>query len=123
MFSSSDFTMDLESGYGSSKLASAPGDAAEDAEVVTADRMEIEAAEILAALAHSKKRDVLAVATEFAAKWGCKGKRVRRRVSSSSSSESPPPDVDLNPVDPVQLCSDLTEVGLNCRITLMLSLF
>ncbi|OMO68281.1 hypothetical protein COLO4_29783 [Corchorus olitorius] len=101
--------MDLERCYGSSLLASTPGDAAGDAEAVTTDRMEIEAAEILAALAHSKKQDAAAVAAEFAAKWGCKGKRVRRRVSRSSSSESPPSDVGLNPVDPVQLGSDLAE--------------
>ncbi|OMO82153.1 hypothetical protein CCACVL1_12061 [Corchorus capsularis] len=99
--------MDLERCYSSSLLASTPGDAAGDAEAVSTDRMEIEAAEILAALAHSKKQDAAAVAAEFAAKWGCKGKRVRRRVSSSS--ESPPSDVGLNPVDPVQLGSDLAE--------------
>ncbi|XP_021289340.1 uncharacterized protein LOC110420382 isoform X2 [Herrania umbratica] len=98
--------MDLERGLASSSSASTPGEAAEGAEEVTADRMEMEAAEILAALAHSKKRDAVAVAVEFSAKWGCKGKRVSRRVSSS---ESPPSEIGLNPVDPVQSSSDLAE--------------
>ncbi|XVF07711.1 hypothetical protein REPUB_Repub06bG0163200 [Reevesia pubescens] len=94
--------MDLERGFVSSSLASTPG----DAEALVADRMEMEAAEILAALAHSKKRDAVSVALEFAAQWGCKRKRVRKRVSSS---ESLPSDICLNPVDPVQSGSDLAE--------------
>ncbi|KAK6290120.1 hypothetical protein POUND7_001661 [Theobroma cacao] len=98
--------MDLERGLASSSLASTPGEAAEGAEAVTADRMEMEAAEILAALAHSKKRDAVAAAAKFSAKWGCKGKRVSRRVSSS---ESPPSEIGLNQVDPVQSSSDLAE--------------
>lgn len=102
--------MDLERGLASSSLASTPGEAVEGAEAVTADRMEMEAAEILAALAHSKKRDAVAVAAKFSAKWGCKGKRVSRRVSSS---ESPPSEIGLNQVDPVQSSSDLAEVGFN----------
>ncbi|XP_022767126.1 uncharacterized protein LOC111311740 isoform X2 [Durio zibethinus] len=98
--------MDLERGFVSSSLASTPGDAAEDAEAVTTDPMEMEAAETLAALAHSKKQDAVGVATEFAAKWGCKGKRVSKRVSSS---ESPPSDIGLNPVHSLQSGSDLAE--------------
>ncbi|XVF55679.1 hypothetical protein PTKIN_Ptkin06aG0056400 [Pterospermum kingtungense] len=95
--------MDLERGSLSSFLTSRPGDAAEDVEVGATDQMEMEAAEILAALAHSTKRDVVSVAAEFAAKWGCKGKRVRKRLSSS---ESPPSDIGSNPV---QSGSDLAE--------------
>ncbi|XWS43438.1 hypothetical protein CRYUN_Cryun16bG0103700 [Craigia yunnanensis] len=98
--------MDLERGFVSSSLASTLGQAEEDSETVASDQMELEAAEILAALAHSKKRDAVSVAAEFAAKWGCKGKRARKRVSSS---ESPPSDIGLNPVDSVQSGSDLAE--------------
>ncbi|XP_022743277.1 uncharacterized protein LOC111294280 [Durio zibethinus] len=98
--------MDLERGFVSSSSASTSEDAAEDAEAVATDRMEMEAAEILAALAHSKKRDAVAVAAEFSAKWGCKGKRVRKRVSRS---ESPHSDTSLNPVGSVQSGSDLAE--------------
>ena len=97
----------MERGFVSSSLASTPGVAAEDAETVTTDRMELEAAEILAALAHPKKQDSVAVAAEFSAKWGCKGKRVRKRVSCS---ESPPSEIGLNPV---QSGSVLAEVGFN----------
>lgn len=98
--------MGLERGFVSSSLALTPGDMAEYVEAVVTDRMEIEAAEILAALSHSTKRDTVA----FAAKWGCKGKRVRNRVSSS---ESPHSDVGLHPVDPVHSGSDLAEVDSN----------
>ncbi|KAK8600462.1 hypothetical protein V6N13_059765 [Hibiscus sabdariffa] len=66
----------------------------------------LEAAEILTAFTHSKNRDAVSVGVEFAAKWGCKGKRARKRVSTS---ESPPSDIGLNSVDPVQSCSDLVE--------------
>ncbi|XWS66710.1 hypothetical protein CRYUN_Cryun05aG0223900 [Craigia yunnanensis] len=97
--------MDLERGFVSSSLASTPGVSAEDAESVATDRMEMEAAEILAALAHLKKQDAVVVAAEFSAKWGCKGKRVRKRVSCS---ESPPSDIGLNPV---HSGSDLAEDG------------
>ncbi|XWS55977.1 hypothetical protein CRYUN_Cryun09bG0046800 [Craigia yunnanensis] len=98
--------MDLERGFVSSSLASTPGDAAEDAEAMATDRMEREAAEILATLAYPKKRDAVSVGAEFSAQWGCKGKRVRKRVSSI---ESPPSDIGLNPVDPVHSGSDIAE--------------
>ena len=101
------FAINLERGFVSSSLASTLRDAAEDAEAVETDQMEMEAAEILATLAHSKKRNAVSIASEFAAKWGCKGKRVRKRVSCS---ESPPSEIGLNPV---QSGSVLAEVGFN----------
>ncbi|TYI87212.1 hypothetical protein E1A91_D04G120600v1 [Gossypium mustelinum] len=66
--------------------------------------MDMEAAEILAALAHSKKRLAVSVSAEFGAKWGCKGRRLRKRASTST--ESLPSGVGSNPV---QSGSDLAE--------------
>ncbi|KAL1175404.1 hypothetical protein V6Z11_A04G087500 [Gossypium hirsutum] len=86
----------------SSSCASPTADAAEDA--LAADRMDMEAAEILAALAHSKKWVAVSVSAEFGAKWGCKGRRLRKRASIST--ESPPSGVGSNPV---QSGSDLAE--------------
>ncbi|XP_039013373.1 uncharacterized protein LOC120143011 isoform X2 [Hibiscus syriacus] len=85
--------MDLEGGLSSSSLASA----AEDA--VAVDRMDVEAAEILAALAHSNEWAAAATAFsgEFGAKWGCKGRRVRKRVVTSGD-ESLPSGIGSNPV-------------------------
>ncbi|KAK8553932.1 hypothetical protein V6N12_030911 [Hibiscus sabdariffa] len=82
------------------------GEVADDGEAVTTDLKDMEAAEILAAFARSKNRDAVPVDVEFSAKWGCKGRRVRKRVSTS---ESPPSDIGLNSVDPVQSCSGLAE--------------
>lgn len=95
--------MELGRGLLSRSCASLTGDAPEDA--LAADRMDMEAAEILAALAHSKKRVALSVSAEFGAKWGCKGRRLRKRASTST--ESPPSGVGSNPV---QSGSDLAEV-------------
>ncbi|KAA3463954.1 G-box-binding factor 1-like protein [Gossypium australe] len=89
--------MELGRGSLSSSCASPTADAA-------ADRMDMEAAEILAALAHSKKRVAVSVSAEFGAKWGCKGRRLRKRASTST--ESPPSGVGSNPV---QSGSDLAE--------------
>ncbi|MBA0660683.1 hypothetical protein Goklo_012660 [Gossypium klotzschianum] len=94
--------MELGRGFLSSSCASPTADAAEDA--LAADRMDMEAAEILAALAHSKKRLAVSVSAEFGAKWGCKGRRLRKRASTST--ESPPSGVGSNPV---QSGSDLAE--------------
>ncbi|MFQ6641478.1 hypothetical protein Gotur_015951 [Gossypium turneri] len=94
--------MELGRDFLSSSCASPTADAAEDA--LAADRMDMEAAEILAALAHSKKRLAVSVSAEFGAKWGCKGRRLRKRASTST--ESPPSGVGSNPV---QSGSDLAE--------------
>ncbi|TYI32823.1 hypothetical protein ES332_A04G089400v1 [Gossypium tomentosum] len=94
--------MELGRGLLSSSCASPTADAAEDA--LAADRMDMEAAEILAALAHSKKWVAVSVSAEFGAKWGCKGRRLRKRASIST--ESPPSGVGSNPV---QSGSDLAE--------------
>ncbi|KAL1105289.1 hypothetical protein V6Z11_D04G123900 [Gossypium hirsutum] len=94
--------MELGRGFLSSSCASPTADAAKDA--LAADRMDMEAAEILAALAHSKKRLAVSVSAEFGAKWGCKGRRLRKRASTST--ESLPSGVGSNPV---QSGSDLAE--------------
>ncbi|TYJ39640.1 hypothetical protein E1A91_A04G083900v1 [Gossypium mustelinum] len=94
--------MELGRGLLSSSCASPTADAAEDA--LAADRMDMEAAEILAALGHSKKWVAVSVSAEFGAKWGCKGRRLRKRASIST--ESPPSGVGSNPV---QSGSDLAE--------------
>ncbi|GMI71016.1 hypothetical protein HRI_000771000 [Hibiscus trionum] len=98
--------MDLVRSFCPSSLDSTMGEVAEDEEAVATDLKDMEAAEILTAFARSKNRDAVSLDVEFSAKWGCKGKRVRKRVSSS---ESPPSDIGLNPVDPVQSCSGLAE--------------
>ncbi|KAK8500067.1 hypothetical protein V6N12_037927 [Hibiscus sabdariffa] len=98
--------MDLGRSFCSSSLASTMGEVADDGEAVATDLKDMEAAEILAAFARSKNMDAVPVDVEFSAKWGCKGRRVRKRVSTS---ESPPSDIGLNSVDPVQSCSGLAE--------------
>ncbi|GLT40614.1 hypothetical protein SLA2020_147320 [Shorea laevis] len=90
--------MDLERGFVSSSAGLSPRSSAEKA----ADRLELEAAEALAGLAHLAMRETTA---DSAAKWGSKGKRLRKRVKS----ESPPSDPGFNPADPVRTASDPAE--------------
>ncbi|KAF5473819.1 hypothetical protein F2P56_005774 [Juglans regia] len=68
-------------------------------------KIELEAAEALADLAHLAVRE--SGGGGSGGKWGSKGKRARKRVKS----ESPPADsvFQLNPVDWVPCCSDLAK--------------
>ncbi|KAG2686541.1 hypothetical protein I3760_09G010300 [Carya illinoinensis] len=68
-------------------------------------KIELEAAEALADLAHLAVRE--SGGGGSGGKWGSKGKRARKRVKS----ESPPADsvFQLSPVDLVPSCSDLAE--------------
>uniref|UniRef100_A0A2P2JJ32 Uncharacterized protein n=1 Tax=Rhizophora mucronata TaxID=61149 RepID=A0A2P2JJ32_RHIMU len=50
--------------------------------VAVADRIELEAAEALADLAHSAKRE--SCGGDSGSQWGCKGKRAKKRVKSES---------------------------------------
>ncbi|XP_024037953.1 uncharacterized protein LOC18040087 isoform X1 [Citrus clementina] len=98
--------MDLESCSVSSSstasLQSSPPESAEDRMV----DMELEAAEALADLAHLAmiENGGGSGAAETATIWGCKVKRVRKRVKT----ESPPGQAGsaMNPVDPEPPCSD-----------------
>lgn len=98
--------MDLESGSVSSSstasLRSSPAESAEDRMV----DMELEAAEALADLAHLAmiENGGGSGAAETATNWGCKGKRVKKRVKT----ESPPGQSgsDMNPLGPEPPCSD-----------------
>lgn len=71
-------------------------------------KIELEAAEALANLAHLAVRENGGGGS--GGKWGSKGKRARKRVKS----ESPPADsvFHLNPLDLVPSCSYLAEVSL-----------
>lgn len=98
--------MDLESCSVSSSstasLQSSPPESAEDRMV----DMELEAAEALADLAHLAmiENGGGSGAAETATNWGCKGKRVRKRVKTES-----PPGLSgsaMNPVGPEPPCSD-----------------
>lgn len=103
--------MDLESCSVSSSstasLQSSPPESAEDRMV----DMELEAAEVLADLAHLAmiENGGGSGAAETATNWGCKGKRVRKRVKT----ESPPGQAGsaMNPVDPEPPCSDPIDVS------------
>ncbi|XP_021908716.1 uncharacterized protein LOC110822808 isoform X2 [Carica papaya] len=81
---------------------SSAGTSAEDAADMVADRTEMEAAEALADMAQLAMREKPA---ESPAKWGSKGKRVRKRVKSESS----PSDSRLSLVDSAPPCPDLAE--------------
>lgn len=98
--------MDLQScSVSSSSTASLQSSAAESAEDRMVD-MELEAAEALADLAHLAmiENGGGSGAAETATNWGCKGKRVRKRVKT----QSPPGQSgsDLNSEDPEPPCSD-----------------
>ncbi|KAK9290275.1 hypothetical protein L1049_008442 [Liquidambar formosana] len=110
------FNMDTEAYSGSSSFSSyasssPPSAAAEPSEVSSAgfsrqgsDRMvriELEAAEALADLAHSAIRE----SSESGGKWGNKGKRARNRVKN----ESPPVDSVKNSDNSVPRSSDLSQ--------------
>lgn len=103
--------MDLESCSVSSSstasLQSSPPESAEDRMV----DMELEAAEVLADLAHLAmiENGGGSGAAETATIWGCKVKRVRKRVKT----ESPPGQAGsaMNPVDPEPPCSDPIDVS------------
>ncbi|KAJ0027965.1 hypothetical protein Pint_35928 [Pistacia integerrima] len=97
--------MDLENCSVSSSLSPSPSPSS-GAEV-SEDRMvdmELEAAEALADLAHLAMRESGGGGT--ATNWGCRGKRVRKRVKSESLSPPGPSGLNLTPIDPVQHCSD-----------------
>lgn len=103
--------MDLQScSVSSSSTASLQSSAAESAEDRMVD-MELEAAEALADLAHLAmiENGGGSGAAETATNWGCKGKRVRKRVKT----ESPPGQSgsDLNSEDPEPPCLDPIDVS------------
>ncbi|XP_031272113.1 uncharacterized protein LOC116130518 isoform X2 [Pistacia vera] len=97
--------MDLENCSVSCSLSPSPSpiSGAEVSEDRMVD-MELEAAEALADLAHLAMRESGGGGT--ATNWGCRGKRVRKRVKSESLSPPGPSGLNLTPIDPVQHCSD-----------------
>lgn len=102
--------MDLERCSVSTSSSSSSSSSGSSSSGVAADQMmriEMEAAEALADLAHLTMRECRS--GDSGGRWGSKGKRGKKRIKSESS----PDDCASNPVvDSVHSCPDLAPVSL-----------